>query len=88
MRQSHRAEFAAYHKQAACDEFNRFFVEFSGIPAEAEGGHAPTRYFSCGQWSNDRREGLSVNCTSGRVQIGACNVPLKVSCRRPGPRGR
>jgi len=64
------------------------YVEYSGIRAKAETGSAPTRYFSCGQWSNDDVQGLTVT-SAGRVGIGACNPgePQPVSCCRPATIG-
>ena len=79
---------ATYFDPTAPEGSQQVYVEYSGIRARAETGSAPTRYFSCGQWSNVDRQGLTVN-SAGRVEILDCNYTPqpKVSCCRPATIG-
>jgi hypothetical protein len=76
---------ATYFDPTGPEGSQQIYVEYSGIRARAENGSAPTRYFSCGQWSNDNVQGLTVT-SSGRVGTGDCTPedgPQHVSCCRP-----
>jgi hypothetical protein len=78
---------ATYFDPTAPEGSQQIYVEYSGIRARAETGSAPTRYFSCGQWSNDKVQGLTVT-SSGRVSIGDCGPDAQhVSCCRPATIG-
>lgn len=79
---------AAYYDPEGEEGLTHIFIEYTGIRAKAETGQAPTRYFSCGQWSNDKHQGLTSTST-GRVELRDCNVtpPPKVTCCRPATIG-